>query len=231
MTDKYLNNLINTLNKKQRKEHIFIRKLTSSVDLVKVYTKTPKMTKNNNYYNLFPSTFYGIKDDKNKYVAIVFDMENDLHWFVKREYRGNGYLTKALRSCILPYIFFKKKRDEQRITIEIQDNDINKEIFIASQKVAVKLGFILQNEKNEKYEYILKREDTSEIISTKGYNNELSEEELKNITNKIGFYAAKLIRLKTDLEMRYGLDNEILLDFEELIKEIGTCKNKIKYLE
>ena len=50
--------------------------------------------------------FYLIKNDENTFVAIVFDMIRDLHWFVHPNYRGNGYLTKAMKHThmIIPVI-------------------------------------------------------------------------------------------------------------------------------
>lgn len=225
MTDKYLNNLINTLNKKQRREHIFIRELTKNVDLAKIYTDTPKMTDNLGSNDLLPYTFYCIKNENKQYISIVLDMNRDLHWFVKKEYRRNGYLTKALKNCILPFIF-QQERDEQRITIS--KYEIGKENFIASQKVATRLWFILQNEENEKCEYLLKSEDFIEIDWIEGYNNELSKEELKNIAKKVSFYSKKLMRLQIDLEMRYGFESETIVEFRERIAKLRHFTNRIE---
>jgi len=110
MTDKSLNKLINTLNKGQRKEHIFIRKLDDKVDLVKVFNNNPKLNDRINYYDIIPDTFYCIREN-NQYIGIVYDMSNDLHWYIKKEHRGNGFLSKALKEIILPFIF--RNRDEQ----------------------------------------------------------------------------------------------------------------------
>lgn len=205
------------LNKRQRKEHTFIRKLTKNIDLAKVYTETPKMTDSLSSNDLIPYTFYCIKNENGQYISIVLDMSRDLHWFVKKEYRGNGYLTKALRNSILPFIF-QQERDEQRITIS--KYEIGQENFIASQKVAIKLGFILQNDESGKSEYLLKSEDIEELNFIEGFNNELSNNELKDIAKKVSFYTKKMIRLQTDLEMRYGLESETIFEFRERIAKL-----------
>lgn len=214
MTDKSLNNLINVLNKGQRKEHVFIRQLSDSVDLIKVFMDNPKMTDKKRFQDLIPDTFYCIKNDK-QYVGIVYDMSSDLHWYMKKEYRGNGYLTKALKEIILPFIL--RDKDEQRITISRYE--IGDENFKASEKVAISSGFKLQDEFNEKYEYIIKDNDC-DILDTDGINKTLREEELKEISQKVFYYAKKLIRLQTKLEVCYGSDDELIYEFKEQINKL-----------
>jgi hypothetical protein len=48
-----------------------------------------------------------IKNNENIFVAIVFDMKRDLHWFVHPDFRGKGHLTEAMKIqyfliCFLP---------------------------------------------------------------------------------------------------------------------------------
>jgi len=217
MTDKYLNNLLNTLNKKQRKEHIFIRELDGKIDLAKVYIGIPKMTDSISSNDLSPYNLFCIKNMHKKYVGIVLDMGNDLHWFVKKKHRGNGYLTKALKESILPYIF-QHESDEQRITIN--KYEIGEENFKASQKVALNVGFKLKHKNNDKFEYKLQNEEIEEVGWIEGNNKELSQKELKEIAKKVSFYSRKLIRLHTHLEMRYGMDNETIYEFKEQIKSL-----------
>jgi len=223
MTDEYLNNLINTLNIKQRKEHIFIQRLDRNVDLAKVFTDRLHITDNLNTHDLIADIFYCIKSD-NQYIGIVYDMNKDLHWFVKKEYRGNGYLTKALKSCIFPHIF-QNGREEQRITIN--KNEIGKTNFESSQKVAINLGFILEHNNKEKYEYILKSDKITEIDLFE-HNNELTKGELKVIANEIGYYTKKLKRIQTHLDMNYN--NEEIFMFGELIKKLRNFAIRIEYI-
>lgn len=37
-------------------------------------------------------------------VAIVLDMINDLHWMVRKRFRRRGFLSKALKETIFPYL-------------------------------------------------------------------------------------------------------------------------------
>ena len=56
-----------------------------------------------------------IKNKENQYVGIVLVMCNDLHWHLKKEHRGKGYLSVALNEIILPHLL--TEREEQYITI------------------------------------------------------------------------------------------------------------------
>jgi hypothetical protein len=222
MTDKTINILIDTLNKKQRKEHTFVRELDCNIDLAKIFTDNPKSSDNLCSDDITPYTFYCIKNKENKYVGLVLDMDSDLHWFIKKEHRGNGYLTNALKNSILPYIF-QNKRDEQRITIN--RNEIGANNFNSSQKVALSVGFVQQNIDNNKCEYLLKSDDYVEKEMITEVDKELTQDELTEIAKKIGFYSKKLIRLQVDLEMRYGSTNETIFEFKEKIKNLrySTC--------
>lgn len=223
MTDKSLDKLINTLNRGQRKEHVFIRKLTDTVDLVKVFKDNPFIYDSINFNDLIPDTFYCIKNN-NQYVGIVYDMCSDLHWFVKKEHRGNGYLTNALKQIILPFIL--QERDEQRITISLYG--IGRQNFEASKKVAVNVGFCLHSELNEKYEYVLKYDDLDELDGIEGINMNLSKDELKKIAQKVFFYTKKLIRIQTNLEMCYGSGDETIFEFKERIEKIKYMTTRIE---
>ena len=83
------------------------------------------------------SKFYFIKNAKNKYVGIVQDGGNDLHWYILPHHRGNGYLTNALRETILPHLLIDKVSQ----CITINEGHISKKMADASEKVALSVGF------------------------------------------------------------------------------------------
>lgn len=223
MTDKSLNKLLDTLNKGLRKEHVFIRKLNETVDFVKVFNDNPKMNDRISYYDIIPDTFYCIKEN-DQYVGIVYDMNSDLHWYMKKEHRGNGHLTKALKETILPFIF--RNRDEQRITISRYE--IGEENFKASEKVALNSGFKFQKEIDEKYEYLIKHDDCDLSDLPEGINEILSKEELKEIAQKVFFYTKKLSRLQTKLEMCYDPDYKTITDFKNRIERLKFMSKRIE---
>jgi len=224
MTENYLNHLINRLNKGFLND-IYIRPLSKSVDFAKIFTEKLKMSDKLRTSDLIPYKLYCIKNDENKYVAIVLDMNNDLHWFVKKQYRKQGFLTKALNDTILQHLALDE-REQQRITIS--QNAIGKVNFIASERVALKTGFIKTD--NNENEYIRSFDDINEF--NEGFNSPLSDDELQKLTLKINYYAKQLIRIQTELEIRYGSENieidDTINGFKELIYELRKYAIKIE---
>jgi hypothetical protein len=136
MTEEEIKKYIDQLNNESHNESIFIRPISSLVDIAKVWPKQPELCESMNI-DIPSYDFFFIKNKSSKYVGAVLDMNRDLHWFILKKHRKNGYLTNALKESILPYIFYKD-REEQRITI---DKNIGKENYLDSKKVAIKLGF------------------------------------------------------------------------------------------
>jgi hypothetical protein len=115
-----------------QKRRIVTREISDMVDVAKVWPDKP----NGNGLYLSCTVFF-IKDTARTCVGAVLDMNFDLQWYVVKEYRGEGHLTRALKEVILPFIFSdsrKHKRDRQEITI---DGDFYKE----SRRVAESVGF------------------------------------------------------------------------------------------
>jgi RimJ/RimL family protein N-acetyltransferase len=76
---------------------------------------------------------YLIKKD-GTYIGAVYDMGvNDLHAYMKKDYRKKGYMSNALKNHILPYLF-SRGREYQHITY-YSDN-------ISAKYSALKIGFI-----------------------------------------------------------------------------------------
>jgi len=162
-----------------------------------------------------PSNFYFIKNSEGIYVAIIQDRNNDLHWFVLKNYRKQGYLTKALKETVLFHLF--QDREEQRITIV--ENAIGKQNFIASERVALKLGFIKGEENTD--EYFLKKEMYENENFIEGINTPISDERMKVLTKKINYLALSLWQIQNEIEMSYG-EIDYSIDLKELVKMIKS---------
>ena len=157
MTSDSLQSLIEKLNKNDTSSSlIYCRPISSNVDFAKIWLDKPKLTDSVTSYD-GPDIFYLIKNNENIFVAIVFDMKRDLHWFVHPDFRGKGHLTKAMKNTILPHLFLT--RDEQRITIK--GLEIGLANFEASEKVALNLGFV----KSTDGEYFI----SSDMFVTENY--------------------------------------------------------------
>lgn len=219
MTDKSLQSLIDNLNSgNTRSNIIFRRSLSQYVDFAKIWLEKP--TANDNVTSSDgPDHFYLIKNNEGVFVATVYDMLRDLHWFVLPEYRGKGYLTQSLKSTIIPHLFLS--RDQQRITIdEMQIGPMN---FIASQKVALNLGFI----KKEEDDYILLNDHSTNENLNVGENSELTAERMSELRKQINFLARSLWTIQSEIEMGYG-KTEYSEDLEKLVRKIKNHTWKIE---
>jgi hypothetical protein len=222
MRNQEISAYIAKLNNGTGKETIFTRPLSKNVDLGKVWEKLPKPT-DEIISNSGPYTIFFIKSDDGKYVGAVLDMYNDLHWFIKPLFRKKGYLSKALKSTILPYLFYE--REEQKVTIDI--NQIGEHNYSNSKRVVELLGFKKIETDRQEEVYVLSKTDFD-------WSNELLEEENSKIgreridvLRKRAYYAANLLwMIQNELETKYGDCNEL----DEVVKEARNYTWKIEDL-
>ncbi|MDW7695863.1 GNAT family N-acetyltransferase [Flammeovirgaceae bacterium SG7u.111] len=116
MKDEEIEKYIDLLNKKTYAETIFIRQISEFVDVAKVWDSFPEVTDLVN--NESPSMdFFFIRNERGSYIGAVYVMMNDLHWYIQQAFRKKGYLTKALKKAIIPYLFDVKCKKEIVVTI------------------------------------------------------------------------------------------------------------------
>lgn len=146
MTNEDLDVYIQQLNAAPFSDNIFTRNLSSKVIWAKVWKKVPTIDDKPDPYS-YPYKMFFIKNEKEIYVGVVLDMgSRDLHWYIQKDHRKRGYMTRALRETILPFIFYEE-RDTQRLTI-----DPGQDEYEDSKKVAIKAGFTAVNEKETEFE-------------------------------------------------------------------------------
>jgi len=121
MSNETLEELIRAFNERAFSSYFALRRLTDTVTLGHVW--------------LQPPTGRGPESSRRVYfvlsgercVGIVLDMgfhpphNEDLHWYVLKEYRGRGHLHRALRNHILPHLF-SDGRESQRVTTNSPEN-------------------------------------------------------------------------------------------------------------
>ena len=173
MTNESLQSLLSRLNNNDKTSGlIYLRPLNTNVDFAKIWIDEPKPTDSVTNSD-GPDNFYLVKNNENIFVAIVFDMKRDLHWFVLPDYRGMGYLTEAMKHSIIPHLFFS--REEQRITIK--ENEIGKDNCKASEKVALILGFTAYKDG----EYLLSNKQYTIEDHNLGENTQLSYDRIDEL--------------------------------------------------
>ncbi|WKL16838.1 hypothetical protein QYQ99_04715 [Comamonas testosteroni] len=110
-----IENLIDYMNSQNKCDFIFKTDLTSSVVYAKVWFEV-----DDEYADIRKSDdFYFIKNEHGLIIGAVHDMPkiNDLELFVKKNFRGKGYLSKAMNEAILPFLKLNGRKI-QRITFE-----------------------------------------------------------------------------------------------------------------
>ncbi|MFY1047484.1 GNAT family N-acetyltransferase [Chryseobacterium sp. GP-SGM7] len=219
MTNKALQSLLERLNQNDTSSSlIYLRPLNANVYFAKIWIDKPQLTDSVTNSD-GPSNFYLVKNNENIFVAIVFDMQKDLHWFVLPDYRGMGYLTMALRDRIIPHLFLS--RDKQRITIK--ENEIGAENFKASEKVAVNLGFTAF----EDGEYFLSSHQITFNDYNEGAETHLSQERISELKKQINYLARSLWAIQTEIEMNYG-NTDYTDELKELVNQIRNQTWKLE---
>lgn len=208
MTNQALEKLIDDLNDGDAQGLIFINHLQENVYLGRVWTDLPKGSSNNIPYY----TVYFIKNDE-KFIGAVLDMgSQDLHCFLKTEYRGKGIICNTLKDIILPHLF-SEDRVEQALTFETKE----------AAKSAELAGFELINNKTA---YIHKTDikSFSGKISFESANK-ISAERKSRVFNRIRIAKEYLHLVKADLLSCYS--EEELDDITYVIDDIGELNGII----
>lgn len=224
MSEKQLNKILNDLNKNiaKIKKLMFIRPLSANVDYAKFWDKEP-LTQLKKYSCFIPYKCYLIKNNENSYIGIVLDMSHDLHWYLIKEHRGKGYLTKSLKDIILPHLL--DIREEQQITIS--KNDIGTKIFAASEKVALSNGFKLIKVEEEKHFYSLKREELIEHPIIEGNNTLMAEDRMLELKRNFNLMAHKLKMIEAEIELHTD-DLSFSEDIGDLSSKLSSYSNLIE---
>lgn len=206
MSNETLEELIQQLNLKEPKELMFTKPLAPSVDLIKVWSNNARPT----VLTIWPdreNTIYFIKNKDSVYVGAVYDMENNLHWYVLPEHRKQGHLTSALREVIVPYLF--QHYEELRISITCGNH-----LSTDSEKVALNVGFRKINTIGGNDRYLLKSADFKQAPpSDLNEKVPLSEQRYMELKSQVEDLARSLKILKSELEI-YA--DSSVYDYKEL---------------
>ena len=127
MTNESLNQILTKVNQLfYSAENYALRSVDNNIDVINI-NATECIDKNKQeFYDLILIKNNDTKSDI-KYVGIVLDMIDDLHFYILPDFRGEGYLQASLNTSILPFLSFYKERVTQRLSFK----DIKiKEYFI-----------------------------------------------------------------------------------------------------
>jgi hypothetical protein len=199
MHENQLNRLINKMNRGGSKL-IFTQVIGDNVEYSKIWPTKPKKSELR-YDHCRSSDFYFLKNPDNSYAGVVYDMGNDLHWFLRKKERKNGLMYNALKKFILPHII-ETKRDD--IQISIDKNVLSKENFEASRNLALKLGFV----ENEEGRYCLDTSDLDLSFLDEKLGG-LTSNRLNEIQKEITCLFRQIKMIADEMELKYGEDRSI----------------------
>jgi hypothetical protein len=220
MNEKEIISYINRINSGKLNETIFCRPISKNVLFAKVWKSKPKLNCDR-LEHLSPFTFFFIKNAEGVCVGAVLDMNQDLHWVVLKKYRGQGFLTQSLLNVILPYISLMMDRDEQQITISL--NEIGIFNYQKSKQVALSVGFRpIDNEEKVFSLNLLEQNYTNQFIQDENKKFELDY--LDKLQNKFLFHYKNLQMLSDELKQNFGDD----MMLSEHLDEIKHFKNRIE---
>lgn len=222
MTNREIRKYIDRLNSGKSRESIFIRPISKNVDVAKVWAEQPKMT-DSIVGNFHSYRFFFIKDDQNKYVGGVLDMYSDLHWYIIPGNRKKGYLTRALKGSILPYLFYQERKN-QRLTIE--KNSIGEQNYLNSKKVAIKVGFKPTNQLETEFDLKHSEFDwESENLNER--NTEIDRSRFEELIKRAYYTYKTLYKISDELLMTVNDDKGL----KEVADEVRNYTWKIEDLE
>jgi hypothetical protein len=196
LTDKYIIELINKLNRFPNHKDCVKVGIGKNVELAHIWEKEDFSNSH------IPYTYFLIKENE-KYVGAVLDMSHDLHWVILPKYRKKGHLSKALKQVILPYLLEETVRLEQKISIKRYE--IGEANYQNSLKVALSVGFKQIDEENLVFDYnSLDEEEYKFDYQYKG----LTKEALDKQINELKKIAKNLNKISSTIELSFGIQIE-----------------------
>lgn len=193
MTNTDIVKLINQLNQCSSDNQFLLYKfgISSNVEFSKVWDKKFDT----------PLHFFLIKDGAD-YVGAVNVLSNDLHWYILKEHRKKGHLTKALKNYILPYLFEVQGIEVQKISITKFNSDT---VYNSSLSIAKKLGF--KSTGPETFE--LRKEDFQYSFSTDLFIYDgLDEPKYNQLIAELKAISIRLEQIHTEIEYAFGLNSK-----------------------
>lgn len=215
-----ISSVLRRLNTSKFQDSIFLRPIGGNSYVASVWIQRPHL--NDRLDRPSSDRFFFITDESGVFVAAVYDMIHDLHWYVLPKYRGLGHLTNGLKEAILPFIF-NQNRDVQTITID--SSFLSYKNYLKSKKVALALGFkqvngdLFQLSKNMfDFSYSKFHETFSSI----------EEERIKDLQKRVNFATKMLYQVADEINIVTGHD-ELIHEVNDMHRLVWTLENYIDY--
>ena len=210
MTEKEIHKYIVRLNNLKPVKTIFKRKISPTVEIAKVWKNRPKRS-DKIQTDFRPYFFFFIKNERQEYIGAVYDMEDNLHWYVLPKYRKKGYLTKALKEAIIPYIFDYRREDSKiQISISASESSYSDSVNVAKSlnfKQVDQCGLTFELHEND-FDF-----SNSKLIVE---NQKMSKDHMEELVKNFQFHYRSLLMISNELEMTF--------DYETLSEHLSNIK-------
>lgn len=202
MTNETIESVIDSINDGSSVDRIFPRPLIDNVAIAKVWPEYPKgVTFGEEGYN-----FYLVYSEDRRCVAAILSMGPDnLHVYVKEEYRRQGIMTRALRDVVLPHLL-RNTQTEQRVTFNA----------IESRGMLEKAGFTIMDDGRA----VITAQQCKTVNFAADALLPFPEERMKALKTRLAI-AASLVKMSCE-EMELYNGNE-LRDYEEAVMDSILC--------
>ncbi|WP_194972535.1 hypothetical protein [Aquiflexum lacus] len=205
MRDETIRDLLRNLNKGKGKNLVFKSSIGGNIEFAKVWIYQK------NGFTYKSQFFFLIKNDLGKYVAAVCGF-NNLHWYTLFEERRKGYLSKALKEYIIPFIWGKELHPiEYPINISIS-RGIGPRNFKASINLAKSIGFKCANPNEDLAEMNLNYNELNFPTNKLKVDHYISKQSIDSIKQKTKTIIDIYNQIKDEIFVKVG--NQDLDEFD-----------------
>jgi len=209
MREEVIEQAIDGINEGSWDGRIFMRPLMENISIARVWLGMPKgegtWEEGDRFYFIF-------EESGQKCVGAVLDMgANDLHVFMKSEYRRRGIMSRALKRVVLPHLF-EDGRQEQRATYDSP----------ASRGLLAGVGFTLVDSSHA----VMKPENCPKVEFPVQIRVELSEAEMKSLKKRIRM-AAGLLRMAEE-QIAFTTAEEVCEELDFLRSDVFSVADRLE---
>lgn len=213
MRETEMQKLIDDLNSGELKKIVHSQELTKNVIFANVWDEKPhdesKLVDGYEY-----RSFYLIKKSTGDFIGLIYLMENDLHWYLNMESRGNGCMTQVLKNTVIPHLL--NYRNRIKISIDFESCEFAKK----SENLAIRCGF--RKDKDGSY-YFSKRFSNASITKFIPAE-ELSNDRYFELNREVNVILNRLKFMKSEMDMK-KLDPGLTLKLNKAVKSIIELKS------
>lgn len=208
MSETEMQKIIDDLNSGELKKIVHSQELTKNVIFANVWDEKPhdesKLVDGYEY-----RSFYLIKKSTGEFIGLIYLMKDDLHWYLNKENRGKGYMTRVLGETVIPHLL--NFRNRIKISIDFESCEFAKK----SENLAIRCGF--RKDKDGSYYFSKWFSNAFKLKITP--SEELSNDRYYALDREVNVLLNRLKFMKSEMDMK-KLDPGLTLKLNKAVKSI-----------